>query len=651
LDQNRNTIDAGLFSKLWVYQKLLALKPSHKRLIFLGLDMLWVISAFFIALKLVGRAPAGFGLGGSLIYLSVLVPVGVSLTVLMGLDRIKLNAYEMRAAKLSAIVASVTALCGVGVSMAWSGGLPEEVLAVFFMVLMLLLATSRVVMREVVLAIYRNGGNRKRVLIYGAGQTGRQLAAALSTDDAILPIGFVDANPTLQSLVFNGLRVYAPARIRDLYHADAFDRVVLAMPSVSAPVQAKLARELRDIGCEVYAVPAFADMMEDTELRRRTVPVNSAALLGRASLSLDLPAVTETYCGKSILVTGAGGSIGSELCRQLLSSAPQCVVILDHSELALYTIERELRELMTQMPDGPRLVPVLGSVTDAVLILSVMRAHDIDIVLHAAAYKHVPMVEHNPVEGLRNNVMGTRVVAEAARDTGAEQFILVSTDKAVRPTSIMGSSKRLAEMLVQDLASRAETTRFSIVRFGNVLGSSGSVIPLFEEQIARGGPVTVTHEDVTRYFMTIAEAVRLVLLTGAFARGGDVFVLDMGEQVSILKIARQMIEATGYRVRDADTPDGDIELVITGLRPGEKMREELLIGSDMLTTPHPKILRAQEQCPSQLGIATALARLRRAIEARDEAMARAVITTWVEQEGREGDKDLMVVMQNEQDAS
>ncbi len=639
----------------WGYQWLVALRPSHKRLIFLSLDALWVLTAFFVALKLVGRVPEGFGLGGMIAYLSVLVPVGVSLTVLMGLDRIKLNAYELRAAKLSAIVASVTALCGVALSAVWSGGLHEEVMAVFFMVLMILLGTSRVIMREVVLALYRSAGHRKRVLIYGAGQTGRQLAAALSTDDAILPVGFIDANPTLQSLTFNGLRVYAPSRIRDLFQAGSFDRVVLAMPSVSAPVQAKLARELRDLGCEVYAVPAFADMMEDTELRRRTVPVNSAELLGRASLSADLPAVTETYSGKSVLVTGAGGSIGSELCRQLLSSAPRRLVIFDHSEWALYTIERELRELLAQMDHGtepaPEVVPMLGSVTDAMLVRGVMMTQKIDIVLHAAAYKHVPMVEHNPVEGLRNNVMGTRIVAEAAREAGAEQFILISTDKAVRPTSIMGSSKRLAEMLVQDLATRAEVTRYSIVRFGNVLGSSGSVIPLFEEQIARGGPVTVTHEDVTRYFMTIAEAVRLVLLTGAFARGGDVFVLDMGEQVSILKIARQMIEATGHTVRDAQTPHGDIELVITGLRPGEKMHEELLIGSDMLTTPHPKILRAQEQCPSQLGMATALAELRRAIEARDDAMARAVIAAWVERDGSEGEGAPLAIVSNEKSAS
>jgi len=273
---------------------------------------------------------------------------------------------------------------------------------------------------------------------------------------------------------------------------------------------------------------------------------------------------------------------------------------------------------------------VLGSVCDKSLIREVMRTHQIEIVLHAAAYKHVPLVECNALEGMRNNVLGTKIVADAAREAGARRFILISSDKAVRPSSAMGASKRLAEMCVQDLATRAQDTRFSMVRFGNVLGSSGSVIPLFHEQIAQGGPVTLTHPDVTRYFMTIPEAVRLVLVAGSFARGGDVFVLDMGKPVQVRAVARQMIHAVGLTIRDHATPDGDIEIKITGLRPGEKLHEELLIGSDMLTTPHPKILRAEEGHPSEIEMANVMNALRRALDTRDRAALQALLTKWIE---------------------
>jgi len=286
-----------------------------------------------------------------------------------------------------------------------------------------------------------------------------------------------------------------------------------------------------------------------------------------------------------------------------------------------------LRSLAPEM----RISPVLGSVCEKSLVNVLMRSRKVEIVLHAAAYKHVPMVESNAIEGMRNNVIGTRTVAQAARDAGVERFILVSTDKAVRPVSVMGASKRFAEMIVQDLATRSQNTRFSMVRFGNVLGSSGSVIPLFAEQIARGGPVTLTHADVTRYFMTIPEAARLVLLAGSFARGGDVFVLDMGKPIAVRDVARKMIEGSGLTVRDKQNPHGDIEIQITGLRPGEKLYEELLIGSDMLTTPHPKILRAQEGHLSEIELAKALKSLSEAIETRDVALLRSVLAQWIEQ--------------------
>lgn len=475
---------------------------------------------------------------------------------------------------------------------------------------------------------HRGGDDRLRLLIYGAGRTGRQLAAALASDDAVRPVAFVDDDPRLHGVSIGGLRVHSAGEIGRLITDAGVQRIVLAMPDTPAAQRAAIRARLRDLGCAVHDLPAFADLVTGAscaEPESRALDLN--ALLGRDRLEDQLPGVTATYAGKRILVTGAGGSIGSELCRQLIRARPAHLVLLDHSEFALFDIDRELRGLAPDLT----ITPILGSVADKALVSVLMPAKKIDIVLHAAAYKHVPMVESNAIEGMRNNVIGTRTLALAARDAGVGRFILVSTDKAVRPTSVMGASKRFAEMIIQDMATRSTTTRFAMVRFGNVIGSSGSVIPLFAEQIARGGPVTLTHPDVTRYFMTIPEATRLVLLAGTFARGGDVFVLDMGQPVAMRDVARKMIENAGLTVRDAENPGGDIEIRITGLRPGEKLHEELLIGSDMLTTPHPRILRAQEGHLSEIELAKALKSLSEAIETRDVALLRSILAKWIEQ--------------------
>lgn len=379
----------------------------------------------------------------------------------------------------------------------------------------------------------------------------------------------------------------------------------------------------------VLALPFFADLVGIRNSGQRIAPFQVSDLLGRNGLDHDLPGINHDYAGRNILVTGAGGSIGSEICRQLMSSGAASLVLLDHHEPSLYAITRELQDAQAELA----IHPVLGSVCEASLVRHAIAQHKIDVVLHAAAYKHVPLVEANMIEGIRNNVLGTKILADEARRAQVARFTLISSDKAVRPVGIMGCSKRLAEMVVQDLARRSSTTAFSIVRFGNVLGSSGSVIPLFQDQIARGGPVTLTHADVTRYFMTLSEAVRLVLLAGTFSRGGDVFVLDMGAPVPIRNIARQMIEAAGYRVRDEQNPSGDIQIVVTGLRPGEKLHEELLIGSDMLTTPHPKILRAQESHLSELEMASALQSLRRAVDARDTEAMSGLLHRWIQKDG------------------
>ncbi|WP_375688098.1 polysaccharide biosynthesis protein [Pseudooceanicola sp. LIPI14-2-Ac024] len=611
-----------------LYDWAVNLRQSQKRAILLTLDGLIVLASLALSGLLVPHGPNGtaaylidpkFGI--------LCVATVLGLTAYLGLDRIKLLAYEANGIADTALLAvAVGATCSLanllpGAEMAL---IEVVVVALFFLVLSV---TARLTLLRVVKWIYIKRGNRKRILIYGAGQTGRQLAAALSTDDAVLPVAFVDDNPRLQSLTIAGLRVHSPVHIKELVQRNDIDRIILAMPSAGRAVQAKISRRLRDIGCEVQSLPSFAEMVADRNYDRKPMNVDIQAVLGRNRLEEELPGVSDTYAGKSILVTGAGGSIGSELCRQLAECHPGKLVILDHSELALYNIERELRE----MGGDFAVVPVLGSICEKSLITSVLQDNRTDVVIHAAAYKHLPMVQTNAIEGLRNNVLGTKIVADASGEAGVERFILISSDKAVRPSSIMGSTKRLAEQIVQDLATRSKFTRFSMVRFGNVIGSSGSVIPLFEEQISRGGPLTVTDPNVTRYFMTVSEAVRLVLLADSFARGGDVFVLDMGEPVPIYQVARQMIEGAGYTVKDDTNPRGDIAIAFTGLRPGEKLHEELLIGSDMLTTPHPKILRAQEDHLSEIEMAAALSEIRRAVDGRDRTAAEAALIKWVEE--------------------
>ncbi len=341
-------------------------------------------------------------------------------------------------------------------------------------------------------------------------------------------------------------------------------------------------------------------------------PVSPEDLLGRNSVNLDLPDIAAAFAERSVLISGAGGSIGSELCRQVVSCGPRRIVLFELCEFALYSIDREIRPFAEQA--GIEVASVLGSICDRARVKSVMLAHGVEIVLHAAAYKHVPLVEGNEIEGVKNNVFGTKVLAEVARDLRIDRFIMISTDKAVRPTNVMGATKRLAEMVVQQMQTRTRTTKFAIVRFGNVLGSSGSVIPLFSRQIAAGGPVTVTHPDVTRYFMTIPEAAGLVLLAGAYAQGGDLFVLDMGKPVKIMDLARRMIELSGLTVSDAGNPDGDIEISVIGLRPGEKLFEELLIDGVVLPTPHAKILRIEETCRSKIELARILGHMRSAIK-------------------------------------
>lgn len=610
----------------------LTILPRHtKQRILLLVDALVVLPAALVTNQLHAGAGQDTFLQGTAMIVAIMVSSGLIASAL-GVHRIQLKSYEYRGVLMTGLHASCTAI-GAGILSEVAGrGLQLGALINFALIYALMCAGARVAMLQLLLAVYRQGQELTRVMIYGAGRTGQQLVAALHTDDKIVPMAFVDDNPSLHGSMVGGLRVYPPLLLPKLIADKQVDRMLLAMPSAPRAQIARISRRLEDMGVEVQSLPSFAELAgSGGELLSQLESVTPDRFLGRKPMDSHLTGHQDSYAGAVVMVTGAGGSIGSELCRQLLAARPRKLVLLELSEVALYNIDQELQTLAQNI--GVEIIPALGSVADAALLRSLLTTHGVEVVLHAAAYKHVPLVEANPVAGFANNVIGTQVLAQAALDCGLRKFILVSTDKAVRPSNMMGASKRLAEMIVQDLASRhtkPEDTVFSMVRFGNVLGSSGSVIPLFQDQISKGGPITLTHPDVTRYFMTIPEASRLVLLAGSFAKSGDLFVLDMGEPVSIHALARQMIEAHGYRVRDAENPDGDIEIQLTGLRPGEKLHEELLVSEGHLTTIHPKILQAREKHLSQIEVAACLKAIRTALTDADGDALRQIVGRFVD---------------------
>nr|WP_246465688.1 nucleoside-diphosphate sugar epimerase/dehydratase [Novosphingobium jiangmenense] len=454
-----------------------------------------------------------------------------------------------------------------------------------------------------------------KALIYGAGATGVQLLTGLGRKSGYDVIGFIDDDANLVGRRVSGLPVFKTARLARLCREHDISIVLLALPGVSNERRAAIVAMLKEQGLIVRTIPLMSDLVSGrvavTDLRE----VSIGELLGREPVHPDPALLRGTVDGKTLLVTGAGGSIGSELCRQLLAGQPRTLVIVDHSEFALYSIKEELSRLA---PAALEVIAFLGSVTDSSRMRQIFSDCRPDTVYHAAAYKHVPLVEDNICEAVRNNVFGTLVVSRLAIEFGASNFVLVSTDKAVRPTSVMGASKRLAELVLQALSEASGACRMSMVRFGNVLGSSGSVIPLFQRQIRAGGPLTVTHEEMTRYFMTVPEAAQLILQSGTMADGGDVFLLDMGEPMRIMDLARSMIELSGLRVYDEATQEGDIAIEVTGLRPGEKLYEELLIDAEAVATSHPRIFRAQECFVPWHNLEPVLTKLHAAISGDDD---------------------------------
>lgn len=609
-----------------------SLSRSQKRNIMLFIDAMLVPIALFFSFSLHASGEAFAMMLAYLPILPYLLIIGGALSVLMGISTIQLNAYETGAIGLTGAFSAALVIVSYLLTTAARIPITIPTHIIFGISFFIFSIISRAVLLQIVLAIYRRSSLRCRVLIYGAGTTGTQLVSALRSHEHIEPVAFVDDSKALHGLIVARLPVYSPVRIAEIAAEKRIDRVLLALPSLSLPKQAQISRRLQKMGLEVQALPSFAQLVGEEALVDKLTDVEPKLFLNRDEVATETGAsAIASYQGKTVLISGAGGSIGSELCRQVMQCGPAKMVLFELSEVALYKVDMELRQIAEDT--DIEIVPVLGTVTDARQVRGVLSDHNVQVVLHAAAYKHVPLVESNPLTGLANNVLGTHTLATEAAKTNVERFILISSDKAVRPTNVMGASKRLAELVVQDLASRVpagDAPIYTMVRFGNVLGSSGSVVPLFQEQLRRGGPVTVTHPEVSRYFMTAQEAVHLVLRAGAMAKGGEVFVLDMGKPVHIEKLARQVIESAGYTVRDARHPDGDIEIEFIGLRPGEKMTEELTLTGNLIGTTHRKIFSADEVALSEIEIASALRALRAALASNDEQAAREVALRWVE---------------------
>jgi FlaA1/EpsC-like NDP-sugar epimerase len=574
-------------------EKLLELPRPTKRLIMLSADLVALPTALWAALALKFDRLALPLDHGALLFASAVIS-GLLIFSLFGFYRtiVRFMAPKAMLAIAAGVTLSVIALVGFDRLMADSQ-VPLSTFVIYWAFALLYLTGSRFAVRYVS-SLPRNGRTAARVAIFGAGDAGARLSAVLMGGPDFEPVAFVDDKESLCGSQINGIKVYSSEDLVWLVREKRIERILLAMPSASRRRRREILSQLEPLGIHVQSLPDLSDIIAGKARIDEIRDVDVGDLLGRDPVPPNPQLFESCIRGKCVMVTGAGGSIGSELCRQIMRVAPRQLILFEMSELALYNIERELKHLAENEGLNVGVVPLLGNARHKHRVREVFAAYNVQTVYHAAAYKHVPIVEHNIVEGIHNNVISTWYAAEAALESEVETFVLISTDKAVNPTNVMGATKRLAELVLQGLQERTTTTRFCMVRFGNVLASSGSVVPLFQEQIRCGGPVTVTHPDVIRYFMTIPEAAQLVIQAGSMAKGGDVFVLDMGRPVRIDDLARRMINLNGLTVRDASNPEGDIEILYTGLRAAEKLFEELLIGSNITGTEHPMILRAIE---------------------------------------------------------
>ncbi len=615
--------------------RFISLSRETKASILISVDIFFSIFALWLAFSL--RLGEIYQPKGDIWILFVISPaLAIPLFLKFGLYRAIIRYIGGRV--LWVIFQSVTLYSLIFTVVVFQTGIglvPRTVPPLNWLVLLLFVGGSRFIARWWLADTYAQlGGNVakecciKNVIIYGAGSAGVQLASALECGQDFKPVAFVDDDKLLQKQKVNGLRIYPITSLSYLIERHGVADILLAIPSASRGRRSQIIRLLEPYPIHVRSVPGMSDIALGKIKFDELQEVDIADLLGRDTVAPDLTLFHANIARKVVMVTGAGGSIGSELCRQILNLKPAKLILFESNEFALYTINKEL-ELASQnkkLVDDFKIIGILGSVVDSDRVEKVCKAFAIETIYHAAAYKHVPMVEQNPGEAVKNNIFGTLNVAQAAINSKVETFVLISTDKAVRPTNTMGATKRFAELVLQGLSlDKTHATRFIMVRFGNVLGSSGSVIPLFREQIARGGPVTVTDSRIIRYFMTIPEAAQLVIQAGAMGRGGDVFVLDMGEPIRIEDLAKRMIKLSGLEVKDEQNPDGEIEILYTGLRPGEKLYEELLIGDNVSDTSHSRILRAEEEVIGWNELNAQIERLQKVLEEDDFIEMRAIL--------------------------
>ncbi|MFS1441379.1 nucleoside-diphosphate sugar epimerase [Vibrio sp. 10N.286.55.E10] len=572
------------------------LSRFNKRMISVLIDSLFVIASFYAAYwTRIGHIKPLNDVLNQYVLIGTLLVTLLTFSKL-GLYRAVLRYLTFHALAVVSIGTLVSATTVAFLAFYLDASVPRSVPIIYGTFLCLLCGGSRLVVR--VLVAQANSKGRKKVLIYGAGSAGRQLALALRTSETHKVVGFIDEDKTLENTIIMGLRVFDISESESVLNRQSVEQILLAIPSASRSRRKQILDSLFHLPAEVLTVPDMKDIVEGRASIDELKDVPIEDLLGRDPVAPQQSLMEANIKGKVVMVTGAGGSIGSELCRQIVKQNPTTLLLFELSEFALYQIDRELSLLVEELSLDVDIIPLLGSVQRVNRLATVMKSFNVQTVYHAAAYKHVPLVEYNVVEGVRNNVFGTYYTAKAAIEANVESFVLISTDKAVRPTNVMGTTKRVAELGLQALAQQEKTkqngTRFCMVRFGNVLGSSGSVIPLFKRQIAQGGPITVTHPDIIRYFMTIPEAAQLVIQAGAMGKGGDVFVLDMGEPVKITDLATNLVNLSGLEVKDEQHPYGDIEILFSGLRPGEKLYEELLIGDNVAQTAHERIMTANE---------------------------------------------------------
>lgn len=609
---------------------------AQKRAILIGYDVFAMVVALWAAFS------ARLGEAYLPVDPLVLLAAGISMVVgLIGLFQLRIYHIVLRFFDLGTVSrilfgAAITATAWVilvyflRASMVVDGVrilVPRSVGFIYGGFLFVLLFMGRYAMAALVIGADRkhptNRAGRRNIVIYGANSAGISLAESVRRDRHFRLCGFVDDDPALRGQIIAGAQIHPPSTLASLVEDNNVSEVFLAMPKATRSQRLSAIERLNQLDVQVMTVPAPEEIVSGRFTVSDVRPIDVNDLLRRDPVEPLSDLIREAVEGQTILITGAGGSIGSEICRQIVRVRPAKLVLLDHSEFALYSIEQQLIELLRDRDptDRPTIVPVVGSMLNELLVRDIIRMHGVETIYHAAAYKHVPLLEHNEVVGVENNVIGTWVLARAAFDAKLTRFTMISTDKAVRPESVMGASKRVAELVIQALAEQGET-RFGIVRFGNVLDSSGSVVQTFREQIRRGGPVTVTHPDVTRFFMSIPEATQLVLQASAMARHGEVFVLDMGEPIRIAELARNMISLSGMTVREEDNPAGDVEIAYVGLRPGEKLYEELFVGESALDTAHPRIKMAKERFISFAELRPHVDRLRAAIFAGDSVAVR-----------------------------